>query len=296
MIALGVIGHGRYAQALRDHEAPLGRVHVSACAAAVDGSDSDQVSAFAEWAGVAMRSWQSVASDPDLPALLVLGPAATRAEVVAMGLARGKIVLCPGASGIASPQGTGVLLGGGEITHSTAGRHGLQAMQAPGFGAMRSLYLSIHQPRGGQGCVIEALGAEALDFVLRAVPGPFSRVRVTRGHLFGTDCDTAVLLLRSESDVVVTIELARCLPASLPAPGLGEVEIDAMGAAQSVRITPAASAVQVHTDTGRQALPWQDAPILAMLHDIERAVDSPVANNGFAHATRLFGLLERCRA
>ena len=70
------------------------------------------------------------------------------------------------------------------------------------------------------------------------------------GRRFGAGRDRAGILLRSASDVVVTIELARCLPPSLPAPGLGEVEIEARGEKQAVRAGPALSATDVHALRG----------------------------------------------
>jgi hypothetical protein len=121
--------------------------------------------------------------------------------------------------------------------------------------------------------VIEALGPEALEAVLAAIPDEIVQVRVNAGALFGAERDSAVILLRSASDVVVTIELARCLPPSLPAPGLGEVEIEAMGAKQAVRAVPHAGAVRIHRDDGSAAVPWLNAPVLDLLRGLEAPVD-----------------------
>ena len=102
-------------------------------------------------------------------------------------------------------------------------------------------------------------------------PAGASTARLNGGALFGPQRDTVVLLLRGADDAVVTVELSRCLPPTLPAP---EVEIDAIGAHQAVRIEPHASAVRTYTDSRITAAPWLDAPVLAMLRAIEHAVEN----------------------
>ena len=170
-------------------------------------------------------------------------------------------------------------------------------MHAPAFGPIRSLYLSIRQPRGGAGDIVDTIGWEALDFILAAIPGGFGPPRVNAGALFGADRDSSVILLRSETNVVVTVELARCLPPTLPAPSLGEVEIDAMGAHQSLRITPSDSIVHIHRDNGRAGVPWLNAPVLAMLRAIEMAIENPdTPHDGLNRATRTLALMEAIRA
>jgi hypothetical protein len=99
-----------------------------------------------------------------------------------------------------------------------------------------------------------------------------------------------VILLRSASEVVVTIELARCLPPSLPAPGLGEVEIEAMGAKQAVRAVPHAGAVRIHRDDGSAAVPWLNAPVLDLLRGLENPVD------GRARLVRVAKVLKEVKA
>ena len=106
-----------------------------------------------------------------------------------------------------------------------------------------------------------------------------------------------LILLRSAGDVVVTLELSRCLPPTLPAPGLGDVEIDAMGAAQAVRIVPNASALRIYRDDGLSAAPWLDAPVLAMLRALEAAVDRPTeATDGLTRAAGVLALSQAIAA
>lgn len=288
-IPTALFGDGRYSQALRDHQAPLGRIVIAAEAR----SDDD--------------AWREAVANPAIAAILAFGPPATAAAIATAALAASKIVVCPpgtaqdqaslAALSLARQHGGGILLTGGEITHGEAGRRALSAIADPGFGKLHALYLAIRQPRGMAGDVIDDLAPEALDPILSAIPGEFSQIRVNAGRLFGPDRDSAVILLRSAADIVVTIELARCLPPSLPAPGLGEIELEAIGAHHAVRAVPHAGAVRIHRDDGTAAIPWLNAPVLDLLHQVERAVDAPhTAPDGIARLTRAAALMAAIRA
>jgi predicted dehydrogenase len=273
MIDVGIIGAGPLAQSLLDHRAPLGKIRIAD------------------------------ATDPALLAVLVCTPPGERIAPTLAALRAGKIVLCPPPIALSTQEvndiaaaeasGGGRLLSGGEIVHSEAGRRGLVAIHAPEFGALRSLYMSIRQPRGGSGDVLDVLGWEALDFIGAALPRGVSHVRVNGGALFGAVQDTVVFLLRSEDDAVVTVELSRCLPPTLPAPGLGEVEIEAIGAHQAVRIEPQASAVRIHADAALSVAPWLDPPVLAMLRAIEHAADH---EDALPRAARALAIMTAIRA
>jgi hypothetical protein len=239
-----------------------------------------------------------LATDPAIPAILAFGPDASRTDVVMAALGAGKIVVSPpGSASLPIPPGTsGRLIIGGEIAHSEAGSRGLAAIRNPAFGPLRSIYLAIRQPRG-PGDVLADLAPEALAFILEAIPDAITEIRLNAGRLFGPDRDTAVILLRSAADVVVTIELARCLPPTLPAPGLGEIEIDVMGAHQAIRVTPLASAVRIHRDDGIALKPWLNPPVLSMLRAVEAAIDDPAAaSEGIGQANRAAALLARLLA
>lgn len=271
-IPVALVGDGPHARALRGHQGPLGRVSI--VADLPDGAE-----------------WRAAVADPAVQAVLAFGAEAP--AVASAALAAGKIAVCGPElardAGAVAALPPGLLLCGGEIVHGEATRRALAAMADPGFGALRSLYLAIRQPRGLPGDVIEALGPEALEAVLAVVPDEITQVRVNAGRLFGPDRDSAVILLRSAGDVVVTIELARCLPPSLPAPRLGEVEIEAMGARQAVRAVPHAGAVRIHRDDGTAAVPWLNAPVLDLLRGLERPVD------GRARVARVAMLLKKVR-
>lgn len=285
MISLGIIGSGLHAQALRGHGAPLGGIRL------VDTPG---------------RPWQDIAADPSLAAVLVDMPGGSGFPAIIAALRTGKTVISGPAPArtiddlaslrAAIIQGSGTLLPCAELTHGEAARRGLAAIADPAFGRLTSLYIAIRQPRG-PGDVLEDLAPEAVAFLTAAIPDDFPSVRVTAGALFGTERDSAVILLRSAQDVVVTIELAKCLPASLPAPGLGEVEIDAIGTHQAIRITPLDSAVRIHRDDGPAARPWLDAAVLAMLRDVERAAGGLPEVAGWLHrAARNRAVLAAIRA
>ncbi len=138
---------------------------------------------------------------------------------------------------------------------------------------------------------------EALDFIGAALPAGVSQVRVNGGALFGTVRDSVVLLLRGDDDAVVTVELSRCLPPTLPAPGLGEVEIEAFGARQALRIEPQASAVRIYGDSTVAVVPWLDAPVLAMLRAVEHAVDHGAEKgDAMARASQALSIMTAIRA
>jgi predicted dehydrogenase len=269
-IRLQLLGDGRLAQSLRTHAAPIGRVQL--------------VTTQAE-------------------AVLVDLPVPERPGIVAEALRRNAIVLCPPPVvrneaefqmvRAASREG-GRLISAGEIVHSESGRRAIEAVGAPAFGPLRSLYLAIRQNRR-PGDVLADLLPEAIDAVLSFTEGNFTAARVNTGTLFGNDRDAAVILLRHETGAVVTLDLARCLPATLPAPGLGEVEIDAMGAHQSVRATIGTSAVRVYRDERVEAVPWLNAPAVNLLRSLEAVVDGaqPYAAS---QAERAFAVAERIRA
>ena len=274
-ISLAIRGDGAMARTLHGHGAPLGRIRLV---------------------------------DPAHPATAVLIdlPDAERPAAVVTALRAGAVVLCPPPVAHTAAQlevmvaaaraGGGRLLPAGEIAHGAAGHRGLTAIASPDFGALRAMYLAIRQPRGAGPDVLDALLPEALDAVLSAVPGPFVSVRVNAGALFGPVRDTSVILLQSAAGVVVTIELSRCLPPTLPACGLGEVEIDAMGAYQAVRIVPQTGAVRIHRDDATTLAPWLDAPVLAMLAALEAAIDRPdAAPDGLARAEAALTLTARIR-
>jgi predicted dehydrogenase len=279
-LCVGVIGAGRHARALLDHATAFAGLRLAAWAASPDGGDAAAAAALAVRAGAAPLAWREVAGDASLAAVLLLGAGGTEAAEVA--LRAGALVLCPPPAAAdeaalarlaaAERAGGGRLLLGGELAHGEAGSRALAAIRDPAFGTLRTLFLSVRQPRGPGPDMLDAAGWEALDFVLAALPGRVVRAQATGGALFGgTSRDTLAALLLCDDGVVVTLEMSRCLPATIPAPGPGEVEIEAVGTRQSVRATPHAEAVRIFGDRSVGAAPWLDPPVASMLHHLAAA-------------------------
>ena len=278
----GVIGTGRHARALLDHATVFGPLRLAAWAVCPGGGDAEAAAALATRAGAAMRSWQAVTEDVSLAAVLLLGAPGTAIEAAEAALRGGRLVLCPPPAApdeaalarlaIAERVGGGTLLLGGELAYGEAGSRALAAIRDPAFGTLRSLFLSVRQPRGDGPDILDVVGWETLDFVLAVLPGRVLRAQASGGALFGGAArDTLSALLLCDDGVVVTLELSRCLPATVPAPGLGEVEIEAVGTRQSVRVTPHAEAVRILGDHGVSAAPWLDPPVALMLRGLAAA-------------------------
>ncbi len=271
IIPIAILGDGPHARALQNHAAPFGRFSVR-------------------------PDWR----DAEVRAVLALGAPGTQVEEIIAALRAGRVVLCAppttrDARDLARIESGGKLIVAGEIANSEAGSRAVELIRAPDFGPLRSLYVAIRQPRARAGDVLDDLGWEALDFVL-SVAKPH-RVHATVGTLFGgTASDTAVILMRTEDDAVVTIELSRCLPPTLPAPGLGEVEIEALGACQSIHLEPHATSVRTYRDTGVSMAPWLDAPITRMLRTVAAVVDGAAIDDPLLRQRALLATMTAIRA
>jgi hypothetical protein len=263
VIPIAIIGDGPHARTLKDHAAPLGRF-------------------------VIRPDWR----DAEVRAVLALD---AQVDDIAAALRAGHVVLCPPAVADLPRIAGGKLIVAGEITYSEAGARAIEMIRAPGFGPLRSLYVAIRQPRAHAGDVLDELGWEALDFVL-SVAEP-QRVHATAATLFGGAApDTAVILMQTEDDAVITIELSRCLPPTLPAAGLGEIEVEAMGARQSIHLQPHATSVTVYRDTGIVTAPWLDAPIIRMLRTFAAVVDGATPDDPFPRQQAALATMTAIRA
>jgi predicted dehydrogenase len=292
-IPIGVIGAGGHAQELLRHAAPLAELRVAHCAPAPDDVDSNPAIEFARRFGAAFSpEWRVVAEDRQVPAVLVLGEMAGRTEIIVAALNAGKVVLCPfpaarDAAALAEvanarTKGHGILLTLGEIAGTAAGADALGSLREGRLGTLHSIWAAVRSRRtdaAGQG-VVEQHGWPVLDFLLAAVHEPVARVHATLATLFepGPHEDTAVILLRFEQGPVATVELARCLPPSMAVPTMGEVEIEAIGAREVVRIEPYNSAVRVYADTGVSTRPWVDGALVRSLPQVVAAVRTGAAD------------------
>jgi len=311
-IAVGVIGANRFAASLAEHAAPLSRARVATVAPSPNGRDRTAAAALARTLGAAFaRDYNAVARDPALAVVLVASDDPGRAAATEVALASGKIVVCPAPAATttealdrlsaAGARGGGVLLTAGEIRHTPAGEQAVRLAAAGELGALHSAYAAARLPipRGGSDgtSVLDRPGWDLLDALCAALPYPVRRVQATLTDLFGAREDTAVIVARLEHDVIVTIELARCLPASIPTVPQGEVEIEIIGTGQALRIEPYRTAVRFFGERDAASLPWVDEPILSMLHEAVRVAtgESPRPNH-LEHARRVLAFMNAVRA
>lgn len=315
-VPIGIIGAGRHAAALADHQAPLAGVRIARWAASPGGADVPVIRELAVRVEAPFaRDWEALVRDPALPAVLILSETAGAAVAAEAALGAGKIVFgaVPSATrpeevnrlAGAAAGGRGVLLVGGTIRHSPSGREALRLIEAGELGPLHSLFASVKLPAAGNGdrsaaaqpAVLEDAGWDLLDFIVAATAARPSRVHAHLDALFGSVApDTAVCIIRFEDDLIATIEIARCLPPSIPAAADGEVEIEVIGGRQAIRLQPGATAVRVHR-SGTALRPWLDAPVISMLDALAAAAGGDARRgDGVADARRTVDLMEAIRA
>ena len=293
-VSIGVIGGGRHAAALGDHHAPLAGVRIARWAASPGGADLSMIRELAVRIEAPFaRDWEALVRDPDLRAVLILSESGGGAAAAEAALGAGKTVFCaaPAATRAeevnrltgATAGGRGVLLVGGTVRHSPAGREALRLIASGELGPLHSLFASVRLPAGVNGDrlstaqrpVLEDAGWDVFDFIVAATTAAPSRVHAQMDALFGSGVpDTAAAIIRFHNDLIATIEVARCLPPSIPVAADGEVEIEVIGGRQAIRVQPNATAVGVY-GRGAALRPWIDAPVISMLETLAAAVEGP---------------------
>ena len=231
--------------------------------------------------------WRALVEDPTLDAICVGGPYAGRTPVVKEALAAGKVVMCalPAATTLdqmremESAQGKGILVLPTDILHTVPGREVARAARAGHLGSLHSIYLAVRaKASDAGGDVLDEFGWEALDFVLTCAASPLERVYATATGLFaGSGARDVVLLnMRFRGDLIVTMELARCLPDALPAHS-PDVEIEVAGASAAVRAEPYSQVVDIYA-SGRvpthSRRSWQVSPVASMLEELARILQT----------------------
>ena len=315
-LAIGVIGAGRHAAALADHQAPLADVRIARWAASPGGADLSAIRELATRIEAPFaRDWEALVRDPELPAVLILSETAGAAVAAEAALGAGKTVFSAVPTATrpeevnrltgAAAGGRGVLLVGGTVRHSPAGREALRLIGAGELGPLHSLFASVKLPAAGnadrspaaQRPVLEEAGWDLLDFIVAATASQPVRVHAHVDTLFGSGApDTAVCIIRFENDLLATIDVARCLPPSIPAAADGEVEIEVIGGRQAIRLQPSATAVGVYR-AGAALRPWLDAPVISMLDVLAAAAGGAATKaDGAADLRRAVDLMEAIRA
>ncbi|HLW60766.1 MAG TPA: Gfo/Idh/MocA family oxidoreductase [bacterium] len=311
-IPLGVIGADRHARAVAGHDAPLSGARIARWSPSPCGQDRDGANTLADGVGAEWSpDWQTLARDPSLPAVLVLSSDPEKGRAVEAALAAGKVVLCPVPAAtraddldrLAAAEGRGhaALISGGALRHTHAGRTALRLVADGALGTLHSAYAAVRLPRDDRAhprrAVLEEAAWEVFDVLLTATPARVRRVHAWSGALFeaGVD-DTAVSIIRFEDDLIATIELSRCLPASVPSLAVGEVELEIIGSRQAVRLEPYAAALGLLTSDAA-LLPWVDDPVLFMIQEVVDAVASGGGRTGAVpHLRRVAALMDTVRA
>ncbi|HLJ58810.1 MAG TPA: Gfo/Idh/MocA family oxidoreductase [bacterium] len=311
-IGMGIIGANRYAAALADYAAPPAGAEVSAIAPSPNGRDRTAAAALARSLRAGFeRDWGSVARHPAVGVVLVASDDPGRSAAVEAALGADKIVVCPAPAATttealdrlsaAQTRGHGVLLAPGEIRYTPAGARAVALAVAGGLGRLHSIYAAVRlrvPDRGsGDDSILDRLGWDLFDTLCTAVPHALRRVHATVAGLFGGTEDTAAIVARLGDDTIATIDLSRCLPASIPTVPQGEVEIELIGSRDALRLEPYRTAVRFHGERDAARLPWMDEPVVSMLHEgVRIAAGEAPRPNHFEHFRRVVGLMDAVKA
>ncbi|MBV8916308.1 MAG: hypothetical protein JOZ05_25135, partial [Acetobacteraceae bacterium] len=231
-------------------------------------------------------------------AVLVLAVLQERAELVARALEAGKLVLCPfppapnlrAFEPIESRAGNGRLLTFGRIADSEPGARALAVVHDGALGQLLSAWTGVRAQRGDgtPADVLDAYGWDVLDFLLRLHNGTPERIHARCESLFGCgpSPDTALLILRFAPSPIATVELSRCLPASIAACDAGETEIELIGTTHTLRAEPGAGHVRVHGSNQVTARPWSESPLSRALDRAADALESGTSDGSVLQRTR----------
>lgn len=301
---VGIIGADARAEMLADPLWPSRRSRIAGWAAGPD--DEAAAAALAGRIGLTLTpTWEAIAADPNLDALLVLG--SDHRDAVLAGLAAGKTVLWPSAAiydrsdwnRIASLQATGGrLFAPGELRFTPAGRYTLDRAVGGELGKLHSVYIGLRAPRSSARTAAISLLREGLEFALGMAPEPVRRIHAVAQSLFGdSKPDTVVCTLRFADDLVVTIEASQCLPATIPAGGPAEAEIEVVGALEVVRAEPYKTPVHRFGDQDHAVHPWVSQPVRVMLDALGDHLDGAAQlTDGAGHQARIADLMEAIRS
>jgi predicted dehydrogenase len=158
-----------------------------------------------------------------------------------------------------------------------------ETVQRGETGALLSAFLA-WRVTGRQGDALAMLGPAALDLLGWLVPGTIEQSQVTTAPLFGSERDTAMLLLRDGAGLVRTVELVTGLPANLE---FGEeLLIEVLGEDAALRAEPFNQAITIATGSGRQRQAWGAEAIGPILAECVAALAAGAALPGAPEALR----------
>ena len=309
-VPVGVIGAGGPASALAGYEAPIRGARIARWAPSPCGRDRSGAALYAAWVGAGFApDWDALAGDPSLPAVLVATGGPDRTTVVEAALRAGKTVCCPVPATTraaeldrlsAALSRGGTLISAGTLRHTAAGKRALRLAATGELGVLHSVYAAARVPSAappqGRHSILDESGWDIVDFLVGLTPSAVQRVHGCSGALFGSGPDdTAVFIIRFADDLIGTVELSRCLPASIPVAPTGEVDVEVIGSRQAIRIAPGATAVRVF-GAGAALAPWVEDPVISMVEELA-AVASGASKpaDGLESLRRVIGVMDAVR-
>ena len=331
-VRLGVIGSGRHVDELAAQQPwgyPFVGRHAVITACAPPAHAACRLDALAQPSGARrFDSGRELIAAGGVDAVLLLVPAAQRAELARAAIEAGHSVLCPAplalgmqqmnalAQAVANGRSGAVIVAAGALAHTPAGRHALDVIAGGTAGRIESAYAGVrwHAHDAHARSVHAALPETAwdvLDFMLEALDAPVARVYAHAARLFesGDAHDTVVAIMRFANEAVFSFEAAACLPPALPAPHAGEIELELIGADETLRIEPYRTAVGIaRTPSPIDAAhpgalarveyrDWVEPPIAGMIGALLAAMREPRrALDALARQHRLAALADAMRA
>lgn len=322
-VRLAVIGSGRHAHDLATQH-PWGypfvgrHAVISACAPLAGAAST--LEALAQRTGARLfASWRELIATSDADAVLLLAPPAQRPELACAAIETGRSVLCPAplapgaqqmhalTQAISRRGSQAVLVAGGALAHTPAGRNALEVLASNTPGRIESAYAAVRWHARDAHMNASHLGLpdaawDVLDFVLEALDAPVSRVYAHAARLFdsGDAHDTVVSLMRFANDTVFSFEAAACLPSTIATPDEGEIELELFGAHEALRIEPYQTAVSVASTDAQARIDrrdWIEPPIAGMLAALLAAMHEPArALDALARQHRLAALADAMSA
>jgi predicted dehydrogenase len=298
-LSINIVGAGVHARWLAEHGALIPGIVLANWSPSPDDRDGSLAASVAGAAGVAfVPDWKALANDSSGAAVLILGDLNDCVPAIETALRAGKNVtgLTTGSLDArtlrsirdAEVQGGGNFFSKARIAYTEAGSRALRLLRDGDLGRLHSIYLAVRTARspGSAADFLTQAGVQAFDFVLSCVPGALQTMHSTGGALFDySNTDTVVSILRFEPDIVVTVELSRCLPRTIPTGPDGQIEFELIGSQRLIRAEPENTAVVVFTDDKTIARPWLDHPLRQVL--VELRASEGAKGNAAGDAARL---------
>lgn len=255
VLRVGIVGLGPRGQAY----ANAFSAEPGAVVAAGSNSDVDETGS---WWGYATAA--EIVASPRIDAIVLTDPDADRGALrAAEALRRGKHVVWPAAPGDAAllkelaasaERSGGLLTVPNELRYLPSLQQLRKTVVSGDAGPLLSAFMAWRTRRSPLGDPLRTLGLPLLDLLLWCVGGSFTRAQVTVGQLDDAR-SLAALILRHESGLIATIDIAAALPRDYEQ--ADEVVVELLGESAALRAEPFNQAITVVRGGGkRQRIAW----------------------------------------